>query len=171
MGTKKDISAISNYPRNPVDTKSGIREASGRQERLLQAGLTVLAGLFLWKGTSGWWFYPEVELSFRRQRVFGDWAPHLAKANIGLLVLSGVLLTLGVPFRKFRLYGLALSVAILAGYTIYTQVVLLDTFGSICACIGWFAGMSWTGIFIMNAILLVLVLTLFFITLKERRPP
>lgn len=130
-----------------------------------------LAALFLWKGSSGWWFYDEIELSFQRQRIFGEWAPHLAKANIGLLIISGGLLALGALLHRLRTYGLGLSVFLLASYTVYTQMVLLDMFGTICACIGWFDGMSWVGIFIMNALLLLTVLTLFFITLKERRPP
>lgn len=174
MEARKNISDfIFDQPQKPA---SGGQQYSsgvyGWHRFLFRTGLPFLGGLFLWKGISGLWDYTEVELSFQRQRVFGDWAPYLAKTNIALQLTAGVLLALGVPFRRLRAYALGLSVGILAGYTAYTQLVLLNAFGfSICSCIGWFAGMSWTGIFIMNAILLVLVLTLFFITLKERRPP
>lgn len=82
-----------------------------------------------------------------------------------------MLLGLGVAFHKLRFYSLGLSAAILAGYAVYAQLVLLDAFGNSCACISWFAGMSWTGVLAMNAFLLLTALTLFFITLKERRPP
>lgn len=135
------------------------------------AAIALLSTLLLCKGIEGLRDFASVEASFQRQRIFGNWAPVLAKINTVLQLTAGALLLAGVFHRKIRGYGLGLTTAILAGYTIYTQLVLLNTFGSICACIGWFAGMTWTGIFTMNTLLLVLVLTVLFITLKERRPP
>ena len=134
--------------------------------------LISLAALFLWKGIHSWVNYADTEMSFRRQHIFGNWSPHLAKANISAQLLAGLLLLAGLFHRKTRIYGLGLTTAILAGYTSYTQLALLEAFGfDICTCIGWFEGMSWMGIFIMNSLLLVVVIVMLFITLKERRPP
>ncbi len=131
-----------------------------------------LATLFLWKGISGLANYTEIELSFQRQQTFKDWAPHLAKVNIALQLTAGALLSIGLFHWKTRAFGLGVTMAILAGYTSYSQLVLLNAFGfDTCACIGWLEGMSWTGIFIVNTFFLVMVISMLLIALKERRPP
>lgn len=134
--------------------------------------LLSLAALFLWKGIHSWVNYADTEMSFKRQHVFGDWSPHFAKANISAQLLTGLLLLVGLFHRKTRIYGLGLTTAILAGYTSYAQLALSDAFGfTICTCIGWFEGLSWSGILVINSFLLLIAIVMLFITLKERRPP
>lgn len=130
---------------------------------------SALAVLFLWKGSEGLWDSATVEISFLRQRVFGEGASAIAKLNIALLLSTGTLLAFGVRYHRLRLYALGLATLLFAGYAVFAQLVLLDVLGNNCACIGWFTGMSWMQIFIINGILLFVTLLLFFIGLKERR--
>jgi len=131
--------------------------------------LIFLMLLFLWKATMGIIYYDELEQSFQKQHVFKSWEPLFAKSSIVIHILAGLLLLAGVLFKKVIVYGLSLTVATLSAYTSYSQLALFNAFRfDICVCIGWFEGMSWSGIFGLNLFLLFLSVFVLFITLKGK---
>ena len=134
---------------------------------VITAGLTLL---FLWKAQQGIFYYDEWEQTFRKQRIFSGWEPFLAQANLVCLLITGVWLLLGVLRKRVNVYGIGLATALLALYTVYSQLVWTGAFGlNSCTCIGWFKNMSWPAIFTMNLLLLFVAILCLLVRLKERR--
>lgn len=64
------------------------------------AAIALLSTLLLWKGIEGLRDFASVEVSFQRQRIFGDWAPVLAKTNTILQLTAGAYFVCGAFWDK-----------------------------------------------------------------------
>ncbi|MDB5143663.1 MAG: hypothetical protein JWQ66_2376 [Mucilaginibacter sp.] len=88
------------------------------------------------------------------------WAVPIAE-----LITAGLLL-----FKRTYLPGLYLSMELMAVFTLYIILVLLNVFGRIpCSCGGVLQKMGWVPHLFFNLFFLLLTVTGIYITYKERR--
>ena len=144
-----------------------------RTARIIMLVVMVLLGLiFLVKGGYSLWHWTESEMLMAGQLIPAGWAWGATLANVALQLAIGLALVLVIWVRGLRDGALAAACMLLFVYAAYSRIVQIKQLVAVapCACIGWWDGMSWSGLLRTNIILLVVATLVWFgCTHKEER--
>lgn len=131
----------------------------------------LIGGLLLWRGIHDAWFIDETRVQWDGQTLPQRWKGALLKANLGAQLCIGAGWWAAIVWRPLRLYVLGAAATLFAVYTVYSELALLERLPRTpCACIGWWTGITWPWLVGVNALLLLITVTLLIKTKLERRP-
>lgn len=165
------MKTIKRYIENTLQWLARMQQT--RTARSIMLVLMVLLGLvFAVKGGYTLWHWQESEGQMAEQLIPAGWAWRATLANVVLQLAIGLALVLGVWFGRLRGGALAAASLLLFVYAAYSRVVQIKQLVAVapCACIGWWDGMSWSGLLRTNIVLLVVATLVWFgYTPKEER--
>ncbi len=130
----------------------------------------LIGGLLLWRGIHDVWFIEETRMEWDGQTLPQRWKETLLWVHLGMQVSIGAALWASVVWRLLRPYALGGATLLFAMYTVYSELALLERLPrKPCACIGWWEGSTWPWLVGVNALLLLITVTLIIKTVSERR--